>query len=1161
MPTPAQIREELLDLTMRDLLGPVGGENEIVEIADIRSRYLVGMLAPKGQLPLPEDQEMEDNPTAGVDTEDGVTEARPLRMGAGMLPSSIGLSFVVDGAATHLQITARWGWYERVKNTKTAEETVGRRLENVWLRHPVEVISPPVPLRPGRLDTWRPNPARPDVFVDGLVRERSGQWHITLYLVNGQEESEQNKGTVWLFQPQLVVKSPDGAPIFEKRVDTRPLDDPELAGLAMRYRRRLEFAVGHGVAVNAKPLPGTPERALQLCTEVAPQFEMPVAEPPTVEEIPGLEGLELDMRRLAETPDGHYGACLTPLTDAYAAWIATLRVRMGSEADLAAHAQAAAMVMSDSEKTLRRIRAGIALLDSEPNAAAAFRFANRAMADQRVHSIYTRSVRQGGTASLEEIEAHRANHTWRIFQLAFILLNLCGTTEPTHDDRNLVADLLFFPTGGGKTEAYLGLAAYVMALRRLQGTVAGRSGHAGVAVLMRYTLRLLTLQQFQRAATLICACELIRRDDPAIWGAEPFRVGLWVGARTTPNDTNSSAQVIENLHVGGWSGGSGTPHQLSNCPWCGRKIEPSRDIKVETFEKGHGRTLVYCGDPLGECPFSVRQAAGEGLPVLTVDEEIYRRLPALLIATVDKFAQMPWNGRTAMLFGQVTGFCERHGYRSPDLDDTDTHPASKKHRLLAAHTIQVPPLRPPDLIIQDELHLISGPLGSLVGLYETAVDELCTWEVDSKTVRPKVIASTATIRQANMQVASLFMRRLHVFPSPGLDAEDSFFARERSPVETPGRRYIGICAPGIRHRTALIRIYTTLLSAAQKLYLEYGRDVDPWMTLVGYFNSLRELGAMRRAVDDSVTARLGRMDKLGLARRSLSPWSVTELTSRLDATQIPEILDHLELVFEPVDKEATKPWAADKGKKRPLDVLLATNMISVGVDVSRLGLMVVASQPKNTAEYIQSTSRVGRTASGPGVVFVAYNWTRPRDLSHYETFAHYHATAYQHVEALSVTPFSKGAIYRGLSGVLAAQIRLMGMDLNRNDGAGTFSRTHAYAQKAIKSIVKRAESIEGPVSGERLRQEVQARLDTWADRVTNTPGATLVYRKRSGTQSPLLRRPEEGPWERFTCLNSLRDVEPPANLILWENIIPADRERAWKYGASGEESGGSVDEA
>jgi hypothetical protein len=506
---------------------------------------------------------------------------------------------------------------------------------------------------------------------------------------------------------------------------------------------------------------------------------------------------------------------------------------------------------------------------------------------------------------------------------------------------------------------------------------------------------------------------------------------------------------------------------------------------------------------------------------------------------------MPWNGKVQMLFGQVEGYCTRHGFRSPEIEDADSHP--KKDKLPPARTTTHPLLRPPDLIIQDELHLISGPLGTLVGLYETAVDKLCSWEVDSHTVRPKVIASTATIRKAGDQVHATFLREVRVFPPNGLDVADNFFALQRPPSDgMPGRRYVGICAPGRRLKVALIRAYVALLSAAQFLYEKkgYGKEVDPWMTLIGYFNSMRELGGMRRLVDDDVQTRLKKMDQRGLAVRLLG--SVDELTSRKDSTDIPDVLDHLEVAFDP-QTEAKRKEMQKKGQikdmpKRPLDVLLATNMVSVGVDVQRLGLMVVAGQPKATAEYIQATSRVGRKY--PGLVFTAYNWTRPRDLSHYERFEHYHATFYNHVEALSVTPFASGALSRGLTALLVSCVRLQGTEFNANKKASRIDRNHPYVKEAVKTILRRAELV-GAGDAQfvsNLKSELDERLDQWLAEAQRTAGGRVLGydEERDGITIGLLNRPGLDPWDDFTCLNSLREVEPNVGLIFHDGGLDAD---------------------
>jgi hypothetical protein len=462
----------------------------------------------------------------------------------------------------------------------------------------------------------------------------------------------------------------------------------------MLYRHQAEFAVGHGVAVHVESDPVNPHRAFAITTTAVPQYDVPKQTPPTPNEIPELADLVLDMKTLAETQNP--ADALKALPSAYQQWIERERQHIADDASLAEFAEETEAALTHCKHALQRIQAGLDLLASDPMAADAFRFANEAMWLQRIHTNFAEQARKGQHPDLNVMKDEQA-HRWYPFQLAFILLNLPGVTDLTHPDRtsavDAIADLLWFPTGGGKTEAYLGLAAYTIGLRRFQGEIAGRSGHAGVAVIMRYTLRLLTLQQFQRAAALICACESIRRDrlgrGDAGLGAEPFRIGLWVGQRTTPNTTDQSHEASKQdhgqYHRSSHAAGSGTPAQLKHCPWCGKPIEPGQHIKVETFKKGRGRTLIYCSDSLGQCLFSRRRSPEEGIPVMVVDEEIYRRLPTLLIATVDKFAQMPWKGETQMLFGQVNGYCSRHGFRSPDIDDADSHP--KKGPLPSARTI------------------------------------------------------------------------------------------------------------------------------------------------------------------------------------------------------------------------------------------------------------------------------------------------------------------------------------------------------------------------------------------------------------------------------------------------------------------------------------------
>lgn len=1130
-PSPRELRAELVELVERDLLGPAGGEDEVLPRGEQpRDRYLVGLLAPRGHRA---EVELEESLATGDESEeDG--DAEPEVAQESLFPSSLGLSFRVDGGCSSLRVDASWGRYERVE----AED--GER-GRVWQRIPCGG-SLELALSPGNHIVGAPDPEMPDVRVEAVVRQFDGQWSVTLFLRNGQEEPDETPDRAWLFQARLTAEAADGSAVFVARSDGLQLHDREDQRLAVGYRHRVEHAVGHNVAVHVVTAPDDPTRAVRVETTSLPGFEVAQMRPPAEGDEPLLSALELDMQRLGAAADGELVALLEPLASGYGTWLSRQAARLDAGSDgLAPHAAAGRELLADALRAQERIADGIALLRENAVARDAFRFANRAMAMQRAHTLWSEHRRRGGTDPLSAFEAPE-NRSWYPFQLAFILLNLPSLTDPAHPDRSdptqALCDLLWYPTGGGKTEAYLGLSAYVLALRRLQGPLGGRRADAGVAVLMRYTLRVLTLQQFQRAASLVCACEVLRREDVERWGEEPFRIGLWVGQATTPNRIDQAAEALKNLHGDSWrKTGSGRPDQLSACPWCGERIDPGAHMKVETFEQGRARVLTYCGDKLGDCAFSQRQAPGEGIPVLTVDEEIFRRLPALVIATVDKFAQLPWNGATETLFGVVDGRCERHGFRTPTLDDTDSHPAKGSHP--PAKTVERGTLlRPPDLIIQDELHLISGPLGTMVGIYETAVDRLASWELDGKTVRPKVIASTATVRRAGEQVHRLFLRRVAVFPPPGLDVTDNFFARERSLEEEPGRLYLGVCAPGRRLKAVLIRVYVAYLAAAQALYERYDAHVDPWMTLVGYFNAMQELAGMRRLCEDDIRTRLGKTDLRGLAVRRMGPESIQELTSRLAGTEIPAKLDAMERTFNRADEEKRRRRDKSAGP-RPIDVLLATNMISVGVDVRRLGLMVVAGQPKTTAEYIQATSRVGRAT--PGIVCTVYNWARPRDLSHYERFEHYHGSFYKFVEPLSVTPFALRARDRALSALIVSLIRDSGLEMNPNPTAQQLDRTSDLVLAAVAAIRHRAGEVETDAELARLvEDELDIRLDNWLARSRRAleTGARLGYREAKDSNTiGLLRRPSTEPWDLFTALNSLRDVEPTVGLILSDGAL------------------------
>ncbi|MEO3778166.1 DISARM system helicase DrmA [Micromonospora sp. B11E3] len=1134
VPDERAIRDELQRLVLDDLLGPLGGPAE--EFPTKREnpldRYILGRLAPNGESIDPSDQDTVTDATASDPVEGGAEPSAP--SAPSLAPSALGFTATVPASVAALRVTAVWGSYDTGKSM--LEERAG---EQVWRRHQ-RGGTVNVPLREGPIKARPVDPAQPKVVVRGRVRRLGAEWLVSLFLENRERSTSPREPQRWIFQVKLSATGPDDdIPVFLPRPEQitggDASDQAERHRLAMAYRFHPEFAVGHGTAVAAEPAATDPLHAHEIHTATVPIHALPHTDVPSSErdaDLPELADVELDMKRLAELAAGPaevLTAALSPLVAGYRAWIDRNEATAGDPARrLHAYLPQVREALSDARTAADRIEAGIRLLATDEMAREAFGFANRAMYLQRVHTVAAARRRDDPRMPLERaVEAadKPKNHRWRPFQLAFVLLNLPALADPGHAERSddpgvAVTDLLWFPTGGGKTEAYLGLTAFTIAVRRRQPEHGGLTSRDGLAVLMRYTLRLLTIQQFERAATLICAAETLRRAAPHTWGETPIRVGLWVGGRVTPNRTQDASDWLDQRRRGRANRGVGSPHQLTSCPWCGSGINPGKDIVVE---RESWRTLVLCPDVgcpfsrLGSYPLPDDQA---GLPVLLVDEEVYRHPPALLIATVDKFAQLPWKGETAALFGRVGKRCEQHGYLTEDLESADWE--RRRHRP-GNRVLPCARLRPPDLIIQDELHLISGPLGSLVGLYETAVDRLASWEsARGHWSRPKVIASTATIRRAQQQIGALFNRRTRVFPPPGLDASDNFFARQRRSEEHPGRRYVGICAHGNRLRSTLIRVYVSVLGAAQKLHEKYGGNpvTDPYMTLVGYFNSLRDLGGMRRVVEDDVSTRLVRADERGLARR-YDP-HLEELTSRMPSDAIRPLLDRLAVRF-------SGPQA--RNGPRPIDVLLATSMISVGVDIDRLGVMVVANQPKSAAEYIQATSRVGRRA--PGLVFTVYNWARPRDLSHYERFEHFHATIYRQVEALSVTPFAERAIDRGLTGVLVALIRDLESTYNGNLRAQDFDRHGQLADHVVRVLKRRSDVAVDNTVRQRVEDELEARLDLWA-RERARPARRLAYDRpyHSDDVAGLLHRPEEGRWEQTTCPTSLRDVEPGIQLQL-----------------------------
>ncbi len=1165
--TSLSVRSGFLHVLRDDLVGPDPDDpRDAAHAAETLSAapshwYLTGFLAPTGQNA--EDKEDDeagaDLGSAVDDPSDGEAEAPVARRP--VFPSSVGLSVLVRPECTRLSVRAVFATYTPVPAKPTTTRDVRSPRTRDSSAPPAGATSgnspatsgsgarasePPDGEEPSLRVHWQRTPhdftetipldgkARFDVPLSGFddvslrvvlrkVPETEiglvppGTRYATIFLVNDRkpvQRPEQDRG--YLFQVRFSIRCTEG---FVPRPNLRGIrkeDDIDERVGDLHYRDAFEYAVGHGAAAWAS-VKGQGEHV--FCEEVGTTW-LPTAEIEKV--VPcAVKDVELRMAELGKKRDaaGIHEA-LDKLVADYGEWIdrqaETDLSRWPTRADTASALLAAARTARD------RIQRGIDLLATDETAREAFEIANQAMAAAQIQREKQKNP--------EAVKDGKFVPAWRPFQLAFLLMNMAAQRDPGDAEREIV-DLIFFPTGGGKTEAYLGLAAFTLVLRRL--THPGVQS-AGVTVLMRYTLRLLTLDQLERAATLVCALEILRRADPDKLGPKRFSIGLWVGKGATPNrfGTDQDRDETTALHrVKAFRkdpDNNPSPVPIDKCPWCGA------DFTQDTFDlkpdyKAPQQLRIVCSK---KCDFRWKKEHPEGIPVLAVDDEIYRELPCFLIATVDKFAGLPWVGKTGLLLGRNATHHNALGFHGPAQMPPDAKPLPS-------------PLLPPDLVIQDELHLISGPLGTMVGLYETAMDHLMTrtleGEPGAKVVRPKIIASTATVRRAQAQIQALFGRRhVEIFPPPGPNRRTSFFAETVPTTRANARLYAGVAAPGRSMKVVLLRTYIALLSAAQKAFEEDSKSADPYMTLVGYFNSLRELGGSQRIVEEEVRARLlraGLRHRVGevsayFVDRRISDECV-ELTSRRTTDEVKVAKERLEQKFS----EATKKHPA-------VDVALASNMISVGVDITRLGLMVVCGQPKTTAEYIQATSRVGRDDARPGLVVTLLNVHKPRDRSHFEHFAAYHQSFYRGVEATSVTPFSPRAVDRGLAGLVVALARLGHEALTPPDGAEKIAAVKDQLGFVADVLATRAEvhrngrPDDEPIDEVKaaLRGRVEELLDLWSkvvnDDVSMDGLSYQRFEEGNSSKRPLLRMPLDPDLasckahERaFVANRSMRDVE------------------------------------
>lgn len=708
-------RQLVLQYLERQLIGPVGPEDELLSELPHR-RYLTGILFPSeadADTELPED--IQDETPGDVPEPLGEDQAdEPISLAGQRLPSAVGVSFVLP----------RWG-------SVRAEITAARyeKRDDGWARSPIRLTGDQSvllehPAGPGRTQKWILDHT---VSVDVTWRPFGGGALVTVALVNRRRivDSGGIDPADCLLQVSLRCSPAEGS-ITPYPSALSIQSDEEDEELGLLYRNVPTFAVGHGAAA-------VWGNEVNRQVEWVASSYLPSYATPSVSFDLKDAGDVFSLRRLSQIEtDSSVIADLDRFLDQYDAWAAELgTAAVDVEPRLAS---AAARLLNRVRDAGLRMRRGVRLLESpeHPEVRQAFALANRAMLMQMVQ---TREVLSGGrrtwTDDLPPAPDYRNGAgAWRPFQLAFVLLTIESVALDESPDRETV-DLIWFPTGGGKTEAYLGLMAFTIFHRRI---TRGEDG-AGTTVITRYTLRLLTAQQFQRAAALVCACELIRRTSPDILGSRPISIGIWVGGNNSPNTYPLAVALLSKIKNKELTSVS---FQVDVCPWCGTSVIPDGEAPDQAYavHTANDSFRMACANPA--CDFH------DHLPVSSVDEDLYDNPPTVLIGTVDKFARLTWESRAGVFLGAG--------------DDPG-----------------------PSLVIQDELHLISGPLGTIVGLYEAAFDIV----MRHHGARPKVVASTATIRRAEEQVHGVFGREVVMFPPSGLDADDSYFVKFNR--DKPGR--------------------------------------------------------------------------------------------------------------------------------------------------------------------------------------------------------------------------------------------------------------------------------------------------------------------------------------------------------------------------------------
>ncbi len=1057
-------REKIVSYLSKELIGPIGSEDEtLFERPHIR--YLMGTL-------FPQDAKIESNTrddelgkqATGEDEKD---DDSPLSLIFQDAPASMGFSFFVEDcdeikielwAAEYQKITSEQKKEQEKKDDKDrlfTQNSSGKW--PTWIRSPLATEESPKVINHLRSNSNQKTKIFNEKMEVNVIWRSIGKGHLlTVTVVNTAKQQPDTliKTEDCLFQVGFRC-SPVSGSIKEYPASNQLAFDEEEEELALQYKNQPTYSVGHGCS------PFWPQDVNFIQTSSMPTSEVkPVINNINNENVMSLkflsdEGINKDVLK----------SKLNAFTEEYAVW----HKQINKETVESKYKDAKDRIVGRVGDALKRMRNGIEVLTQNSKAKKAFAIMNEVMMRQMIHTTKEEFVlpKERDEINYNDIRPTYSNaefeiFKWRPFQLGFLLVVIESLINPKSDDRDIV-DLIWFPTGGGKTEAYLGLAAFELIYRRL---IFGPEG-AGTSVIKRYTLRLLTSQQFQRASTLISCMELLRQERVDELGKNPFTLGLFVGESSSPNKLNDKSDKTPGAYQKyKFLLNEERPKNefaLMQCPLCGTKIVP--DKRTED-EKDYGVNVTqssfkfFC--PTSSCDLH------KSIPVTVVDEDIFNHPPSFIIGTVDKFARLAWqsNAKTILGYGKY---------------------------------------KPPSLIIQDELHLISGPLGTIAGVYEAALETVITANSKDK-FKPKYIAATATIRRAADQVKKLYGRKVNIFPPPGISSDDSYFAKTNH--EALGRLYIGVMNQGHTQDTSLVRLSAALSQSVIDCQLS-DEAKDTWWTQIIYHNSRRELGKSMTKSKDDIPKRVRVIMTDEKNMRKLA--NVEELSGSRPASEIPQVLSKLEKRFD--DKAA-------------IDILPCTNMISVGVDVSRLGLMLVFGQPKTTAEYIQASSRVGRSNKyPPGIVVTLYSPYKPRDRSHYENFYAYHKKLYRAVEPTSVTPYAEPSRHRSLHAALVIIMR-HAAGLDSEDKAKDFDPSATKITEIIEALEERMCNAE-PEEKEAIKKDIKERVEEWYKKTKNPEGEIETKLKYSAGKQfiNLLSQYNDNDSDSWRTLNSMRNID------------------------------------